>query len=62
MGSVYLTLTEAVVDLKPVEPRDARVDVLGPQLGWQVLIVLSELRACKTIIITYNARCAILLA
>ncbi len=30
LGYVYLTLTEAVVDLKPVEPGDAWVDVLGP--------------------------------
>jgi len=31
LGSVYLTLsTEAKIQLKPVEPRNARVDFLGP--------------------------------
>src|SRR5208283_1951671 len=54
LGSVYLTLTEAVVDLKPVEPRDARVDVLGPQLGWQVLIVLSELISIRSVVVRHE--------
>ena len=30
LGLVYLTLTEAKIQFKPVEPRNARVDFLGP--------------------------------
>ena len=30
LGSVYLTLPEAEIEFKPVEPRDPRVDLLGP--------------------------------
>ncbi len=40
-GVVYLTLTEAKIEFKPIEPRNPRVDVLGSELGRQVLVVLS---------------------
>jgi hypothetical protein len=40
-GGVYLTLSEAKIDFKPIEPRNPWVDALGFELGRQVLVVLS---------------------
>jgi hypothetical protein len=40
-GWVYLTLSEAKIEFKPIEPRNPRVDALGFELGRQVLVVLS---------------------
>jgi hypothetical protein len=42
LGQVYLTLPEAKIQFKAVEPRNARVDLLGPQLGRQVLEVRGQ--------------------
>ncbi len=39
-GSIDLTLQEAKVEFKPIEPRNPRVDAVGSELGRQVLVVL----------------------
>src|ERR1035438_2586582 len=40
-GWVYLTLSEAKIEFKPIEPRNPWVDALGFELRRQVLVVLS---------------------
>jgi hypothetical protein len=40
-GSIDLTLPEAKIQFKPVEPRNPWVDALGSELGRQVLVVLA---------------------
>src|SRR4051794_33284285 len=50
-GWVYLTLPEAVVDLKPVEPWYPRVDLLGLQLGRQVLVMLPQSACIRSVVV-----------
>src|ERR1700719_5288972 len=53
-GSVYLTLMEAEIQFKPVEPRNVRVDLLGPQLGRQILVMQSQLVRVGSVVICYD--------
>src|SRR5208283_4719555 len=59
LGWVYFTLPEPVVDLKAVEPRDPRVDLLGPQPGRQVLIMLPQFVCIRSVVVRDDDRIAV---
>src|SRR6516225_1581796 len=53
LGLVYLTLTEAEIQFKPIEPRNARVDLLGAELGRQVSVMLAQSVSVRSVIVCY---------